>query len=198
MRRRRSAPLGSVTMVIACDDLPFPVTQTENPDLVSQVQESIRRAADFGTPFVLYTESDKALFFELGLRDFVQRAPAEVEVGIVLAARSPESFETYPVMQRYTESVINHLCSEVIGVGGDYSYGPFLINHVLLPHLTHLHPRLGWGWRHSMFRAAHLAGLRVVHVVGDYPCPAEMSVEDANERTHRMRQLSQNILGLTA
>jgi hypothetical protein len=99
-------------------------------------------------------------------------------------------------VQRYTEGVINHLCGELLGAAGDYSYGPFLMNRGLLPYIANLHPRLGWGWRHFMFRAASREGLSVLHGVGDYPCPPGQRWEDEAERRHRMRQLSENILGL--
>ena len=55
---------------------------------------------------------------------------------------------------------------------------------------------LGWGWRHAVFHAAHRGGLRVEHVIDDYPCPPDQRVEDDAERTHRLRQLSDNIRGL--
>jgi hypothetical protein len=99
-------------------------------------------------------------------------------------------------MQRYTEGVINHLCGELIGAPGDYSYGPFLMNRALLPSLSSLAARLGWGWRHFAFLTAHRLGFRVQHVTGAYPCPPDQRHESTTERTHRLRQLSQNILGL--
>jgi hypothetical protein len=46
--------------------------------------------------------------------------------------------------------------------------------------------------------AAHRAGLHIVHVVEDYPCPPDQRREEEAERIHRMRQLIQNILGMIA
>jgi hypothetical protein len=46
------------------------------------------------------------------LRSFLRRVPAETNVGVALPSRSAESFDSFPPMQRYTEGVINHLCSE--------------------------------------------------------------------------------------
>jgi hypothetical protein len=66
----------------------------------------------------------------------------------------------------------------------------------LVPPLERLEGSLGWGWRHRIFLACHRERLRIVHVKGDYPCPEDQRVESDEERTHRMRQLSQNILGL--
>jgi hypothetical protein len=163
--------------------------------LVGQVKACVRLAGAFGTPFIMYVESDKEWFFGPPLSAFVDRAPDGDEVGVVLAARDATSFETFPPMQRFTEGVINRLCGDLIAPG-DYSYGPFLMNRALLPHVAGLQESVGWGWRHSVFREAHRRGLRVLHVVGNYPCPVEDRVEDASERTHRLRQLSQNILGL--
>lgn len=103
---------------------------------------------------------------------------------------------TFPPIQRYTEGVINHLCGELIGVSCDYSYGPFLLNSMLLPSVEAMEPTLGWGWRHFILRTAHRLGHRVVPVIGDYPCPDDQRTEDDEERAHRMRQLSENVLGL--
>jgi hypothetical protein len=164
--------------------------------LVGQVKASIALAATFGPSQILYTEPDKEAFFGSLLDGFLRRAAEAGGAGVVLAARSEESFQTFPPMQRFTEGVINHLCAAQIGVVGDYSYGPFIIDRALFPHVATLDGSLGWGWRPSTFLAAHRRGLRVVHLADDYPCPGDDRGEDEGERAHRMRQLSQNILGL--
>jgi len=177
----------------------FHVTVPSEGGLVAQVTASIDRAAVFNTPFILYTEPDKALFFEHGVRAFIRRAEEHhqgSELGVALASRSVESFNTYPPMQRYTEGVINRLCGERIGCPGDYSYGPFLLSRALVPHLLRTRRHLGWGWRHFAFHTAHRLGLRVDHLGDEYPCPADQRTEDDAERLHRLRQLSENILGL--
>ena len=164
--------------------------------LVAQVQASVAAAGAQGRPFVLYVEPDKEVFFDGRLTDFVSRAPDGGRPGVVLASRSDDSLATYPPMQRYTEGVINELCATLIGRAGDYSYGPFLMHRALLPVVAGFGAHLGWGWRHAAFRAAGRAGLDVVHISGDYPCPVDQQSEDDAERTHRIRQLSQNLLGL--
>jgi hypothetical protein len=173
------------------------VTTTAAAGLVGQVQESFRLAAAFGTPFILYVEPDKDAFFQHHLTEFVRQAPDGADVGIVLAARSDRSFATFPPMQRYTEGVINHLCEASVGHRGDYSYGPFIMSRAFLQHVSTLGAHLGWGWRHATFLAAARSSYRVVHIVGDYCCPPHQRREDEAERIHRMRQLSENILGLT-
>ena len=172
------------------------MTTPSEPGLVAQVQASMHLASSYGTPFILYAESDKEFFFKERLGDFVARAPGGPLVGAVVAARSPDSYQTYPAMQRYTEGVINHLSGMAIGAAGDYSYGPFLLNRRLLPDIARLPAAKGWGWRHATFLAAHRHGLAVLHIEGDYPCPGDQRVEDDEQRCHRLRQLSQNILGL--
>ena len=177
----------------------FHVTVPPRRGLVAQVAASIALAAGLDRSFILYTEPDKALFFGRRMKDFLHRAAADRdgrEVGVVLASRSRRSFKTYPSMQRYTEGVINGLCGEMLGCPGDYSYGPFLMTRTLVPELLQVRRELGWGWRHFAFRAAHRAGLPVDHVTGDYPCPPDQRAEDDAERVHRLRQLSENILGL--
>jgi hypothetical protein len=174
----------------------FHVTVPAEQGLVPQVAAALEIAAAFDRRFVLYVEPDKELFMGPPLREFIRRAPDDDEVGVALAARSKESMGTFPEMQRYTEGVINHLAGSLIAADGDYSYGPFLMNRALLPHLTPLESRLGWGWRHFAFLRAHREGFRVHHVSGDYPCPPEQRYESPADRAHRLRQLSQNILGL--
>jgi hypothetical protein len=187
----------SATFTTRLERLPgFRVTVPAEKGLVSQVQAAVELAASFDRPFVLYTEPDKEYFFAHRLAGFVRDAPGEPGTGVVLASRSEDSFQTFPEVQRYTESVINHLCAQLTGCPGDYSYGPFLMHRALLPQLRQLEPRLGWGWRHATFLAAHRRGLRVVQLTDDYPCPPDQRHEDDRERTHRLRQLSQNILGL--
>jgi hypothetical protein len=175
----------------------FRVAISNPQGLVAQVQDSVDLASAFGTRFIMYLESDKEAFLQHGIGEFLRQAPEEDDVGVVLASRSDAGFQTFPPMQRYTEGVINRLCEEMIGIRGDYSYGPFVMNRALVQHVSGLEGQLGWGWRHSTFLAASRKGQRVVHVVGDYACPPDQRKEDDGERRHRMRQLSQNILGLT-
>jgi hypothetical protein len=175
----------------------YSVTVPADTGLVAQIKAGVRTAAAIDrSHYILYTEPDKQFFFERRLEQFLESANDHPEAGIILASRSPESLLTFPPMQRYTEGVINRLCSELIGVSGDYSYGPFLLNRALVPSVESLEPTLGWGWRHCIFRTAHRQGRRIVHVIGDYPCPDDQRAEDEDERAHRMRQLSENVLGL--
>jgi hypothetical protein len=164
--------------------------------LIAQVQASLRLAAQADPRFILYTESDKEAFFRSGLDDFLSRAPAGPDVGVVLAARSDQSFATFPPFQRYTEATINELWARCGAPGGDYSYGPLMLRRELLRHVMTLDNSLGWGWRHFVVGTARRFGYRIVHVEGHYPCPPEQRVEDDGERLHRMRQLAQNIQGL--
>jgi hypothetical protein len=164
--------------------------------LVPQVRDSVVRALQFGRPFILYTEPDKLDFFTTYLRDFVAGAPQDDDVGIVLAARSSTALATFPPMQRYTEGVINELCRRVIGIGGDYCYGPFLMQAAVAHEVPALPPDLGWGWRPATFRAARRHRLRIVHAEADYRCPEEQRDEDEAECAHRLRQLSQSVRGL--
>jgi hypothetical protein len=174
------------------------VTVPTHRGLVAQVQASFAVAATFGRDFILYTEPDKEFFFAHGMSSFLRRVPHEIDLGVALASRSAESFESFPRMQRYTEGVINHLCAERMGPAGDYSYGPMLISRALLPHVATLGNEIGWGWRPSTCLAAHRTGRLIVHVMDSYPCPPDQHCEDDAERMHRMRQLSQNVLGWSA
>jgi len=166
------------------------------PGLVGQIKASIALAAKGGRRFILYTEPDKEQFFGAQLRGFLRRAADRADARVVLAARSDESFDTFPSMQRYTEGVINRLCGELLACPGDYSYGPFLLHRSLVSAVAALPDDIGWGWRHRVFAEAHRRRLAVTHVVGDFCCPQDQRIEEHADRMHRLRQLSQNIAGL--
>jgi hypothetical protein len=176
----------------------FTVTVPDSRSLVEQVRASLDLAGARNRKYVLYTEPDKALFFDGMLADFIDSAPDRADVGAVLAARSPAGFATFPPLQQYTEDTINRLCGHLIGVDGDYSYGPFLLNSSLATLVQHVANDAGWGWRHFVFGAAHRLGYRVLHVHGHYECPPDQRTETDDDRLHRIRQLGQNVQGLLA
>ena len=182
------------------------LTSSRAEDLTTQVTHALASAMSSGRPWILYTEPDKEQFFrEGGASRFLERAlsaptaPEEAVVsqpGVIIAARSAGSLATYPPIQRYTEGVFNHLCEQVLRVPGDYCYGPFLMRRDVAAALD-LKRELGWGWRPRAFRKAQQLGSGLAIITDDYPCPADQREEDDGERIHRMRQLSQNIHGLT-
>jgi hypothetical protein len=169
---------------------------TERRGLVQQIKAAATAAGALGTKFVLYSESDKALFFERHLDDFIRRAPDGDEIGVVVASRTPESFATFPPLQRFAETALAHLTAEITKHPADYSYGPFLLNSALVARIDQVEDALGWGWRHFMFGIAARSGYRVAHVAGHYECPPDQRHEDERERVHRLRQLSQSVEGL--
>ena len=174
----------------------FHLTEAGAAGVWRQARVSIEAAAEASARFVLYTEPDKRDFFREGLRGFVGEAPGDEDVGVVLASRSAESFATFPQFQRQTETTINRCCAEVLGVEADFTYGPFLLNRALLPHLRGAPDSIGWGWRPYAFGTARRLGYRIQHVDAHLPCPPEQRGEGAAERLYRIRQLGQNIEGL--
>ena len=167
------------------------------PGLVAQVGASIATAATWGSSFVLYTEPDKETFFREHLAGFLQRADRADDVGIVVAGRSAEAFATFPAAQRQAETFANFLCADATGVRGDYFYGPFLFRTRLASLVAGLPRTIGWGWRPYLFAAAARRGYRTVVVEGDFRCPEDQRVETDTDRDHRLRQLGQNISGLS-
>ena len=164
------------------------------PGLVGQVTAAMEGAAVSGADYVLYTESDKEAFFSAALSAYLERASSLLaNPSLVLAARSAESFETFPPVQRHTERTINELCGESFGAPGDYSYGPFLLHRSLVPWLARVPADLGWGWRHFIFAVAHRLGHRIHHIPGEHACPEDQRSEDDRERLHRLKQLDQNV-----
>jgi hypothetical protein len=190
------SPSGTLGQTI--ERLGFAAAPAREPGLVEQVACAVRAAARTDRPFILYTEPDKQDFFIHRLARFVRDAPGDADVGVVLASRSDASFATFPPLQRFTETTINTLTGDVLGQPGDYSYGPFLVRRELAAHLDRPPEGIGWGWRHFLFVVAYRLGFRVIHVVDDHRCPPGQHDENATERVHRLRQLSQNVDGLAA
>lgn len=165
--------------------------------LVPQVTASITAALASDAPVVLYTEPDKLAFFAEHLEQYIAVSRLSGHHALALAARSLASFQTYPPHQQTTESAINSHCGELIGVAGDFSYGPFLMTRGLAVNLTTMPAHLGWGWRHFAFAIAHRLGYAIALIEGDYPCPPDQRDEDDNERAHRDRQFRENLEGLS-
>lgn len=175
----------------------FRVFESGAPGAWPQARTSIGAAADAtAARFILYTEPDKRDFFRDSLREFISEAPSGGDVGVVLASRSAESFATFPEFQRQTETAINRCCAEVLGVEADFTYGPFLLNRALVPHLGRAADSIGWGWRPYAFGTARARGYSVRHVEGRLPCPPEQREDGRAERLYRVKQLGQNIRGL--
>jgi hypothetical protein len=168
----------------------------DHPGLTGQVKASVRRARESGRAWVLYLESDKERFVRESLRDFIESAGRHADAGVVLASRSDRAFGTFPAFQRRTESAFNAVASEVIGIRGDYLYGPFLMRQSLAARVDSVAADIGWGWRPFIFARARLRADGVRLVDGDYACPPEQAHEDHAERLHRVRQLAQNVEGL--
>jgi hypothetical protein len=169
----------------------------QTPGLVAQVAASVATASAWGSPFILYTESDKDAFFCDHLGAFLRQTHELRGIDIAIAARSPAAFATFPETQRQTETFASFLCGQATGVPGDYFYGPFLFSTRLAPLIAGLPPTIGWGWRPYLFAAAARRQSRIVMIEGDYTCPEDQRTEDADDRTHRLRQLSQNIFGVS-
>jgi hypothetical protein len=173
------------------------LTPPDHPGLIGQVKASVRKARESGSAYILYLESDKELFVSGPMTHFIESAIAEPDTGVILASRSRHSFETFPPFQRRTESAFNTVASDVIGLGADYLYGPFLMEHSVAAHVEGIAADLGWGWRPFIFATTRRLGRRVRAIEGDYVCPSDQANEDDEDRLHRLRQLRQNIDGLT-
>jgi hypothetical protein len=167
------------------------------PRLLHQVKTAVAEASATSPRYILYTEPDKAWFFQHRLWQFMTHAFWIDEPGVVLASRDGQSFGTFPRGQQVTEALTNRLAAEVLGPEGDYSYGPLLLRTDVACHLAGLTDDVGWGWRFYVMAVAHrmAAGLR--HVTIDLPCPPEQRDEnDLSHRLYRMEQMAQNVRGL--
>lgn len=168
----------------------------DHPGLVGQIKASLRAAAQTGRRFILYLEPDKESFVESRLASFLSQAPDDNDVGVVLAARSARSLDTYPSTQKFAESAFNTLAGEALRLPADYLYGPCVLNRELVPSAEGAGAALGWGWRPYVFAIALRVGLRILAIEGEHPCPDAQRAERDADRIHRLRQLGQNLNGL--
>ena len=174
----------------------FMVQRVEQAGAFLQIKTSFDIAQQFATPYVLYTEPDKQFFFQRRLAEFIERASVHNTTGIIIPARTAESFTSYPESQRFTETFTNQLCGRIVGKNGDFSYGPLLIHRTLIPYLSLLEVKIGWGWRPFLFGVARRLRLEISQIELDLPCPIEQRADGESELFHRMRQLQQNVRGL--
>ncbi|MGV3724698.1 MAG: hypothetical protein ACO1SX_27690 [Actinomycetota bacterium] len=167
--------------------------------LVGQVQAALEGAEHLGAEHIFYTEPDKLEFFSASLDDFLATLSSQPDAGMLLASRDPASFATFPAGQQLTEALFNRLAEEALGVASDTLYGPLLLRSELVPHITHLHEDLGWGWRPYLMAITQRLGLPIVCREGSYPCPAaHLEEDDLDARVYRMEQLAQNVRGLAS
>jgi hypothetical protein len=159
-----------------------------------QVRSSLNAARASGARFILYTEPDKRDFFRDKLDAFIADAGADENTGVILVSRSAQQLATFPPFQQYTESVINRCCAEVTGEPYDYSYGPFLVNSTVVPHLQGAKDDIGWGWRPYTFGIAHRLGMRIEQLLRASECPVDQ--REDSERVYRMHQLAQSVEGM--
>lgn len=173
----------------------FTVLAPEQPGLWAQVQASINAAKQATPKFILYTEPDKLDFFKQ-LSGWLYQIDKTKDTGIMLAARTTEGFSSFPEFQQMTETTINNCCANVTSKNLDYTYGPFIFNTAILPHLQNIPDTIGWGWRPYAFIIAVRLGLHISAYSGNFFCPADQQHDDARERVYRMKQLAQNIEGV--
>jgi hypothetical protein len=159
-----------------------------------QVRSSLNAARASGARFILYTEPDKRDFFSDNLDAFIADSNADENTGVILVSRSAQQLATFPTFQQYTESVINRCCAEVIGEPYDYSYGPFLLDSAVVPHLQPGKDDIGWGWRPYTFGIAHRLGMRIEQLLRASECPVDQ--REDSERVYRMHQLAESVEGM--
>jgi len=174
--------------------LPLP---RQERGLVSQIKVAFNAIPKSYRGSVLYTEPDKEDFIREHFDNFATQADG-VE-GLVLAARTPAAFATFPDGKRTTEGLMNTLCSNRFGVGGDFCYGPLVMDADFIKYAPLLETPFGWGWRFFMMALAHRLRRPIKLVEGDFNCPMDQRNEDdARARHYRMTQLGQNAVGLAA
>lgn len=163
--------------------------------LVNQVRSALKVAGTWRPGRILYTEPDKRWFFEHRLGEFLNFSEREETPGLVLASRVDLS--SFPETQRLTERLANELIGHALGVGGDFLYGPIVLDPRLVSRLDEIPNDLGWGWRIYLMALSHRLGLRLRVWGADLPCPeAQRGENDFSAQIYRMEQMAQNVRGL--
>jgi hypothetical protein len=165
--------------------------------LIAQITHAVATAVDRGATRIFYTEPDKDVFLEQHATRFLEAARQNADA-VCVAARTASALATFPSIQQFTERTINTLISDVVGVSGDYSYGPMLLPPQAAKYALQAPEHIGWGWRHFVLARAHRAGIPVALQTGEYECPPAQRQDTGTERIHRLRQLAQNVEGLLA
>lgn len=176
-----------------------PLANGCKPTLVRQVRTAFGKALESDCTWFLYTEPDKRAFFANGLLTLAQAsaAPDSAAPGLVLAARTPRGFATFPEGQRIAEGLMNRICGEALGQEGDYTYGPMLIHRRLARDVERIPENLGWGWRFFLMALARQLRMGIVLRKVGRPCPrSQRGEDDARSRDYRLRQLIENMTGL--
>ena len=169
------------------------VVSPKGRGLVPQIRESLQRAHDqFQTPFILYTEPDKAPFFADNLTRFVGKCAPAASPAVFIPDRDRKSFATFPEGQRLTETFTNRITEALLGPKGDYTYGPLLMPRGLVASAREIPNSLGWGWRAFMLVRAVKKGLKLSHIRLPLPCPEDQRGENSQaDQLYRARQLKQ-------
>jgi hypothetical protein len=169
----------------------------EGTTLVQQIKACFRRVLKTDHRVVLYTEPDKREFFESGVTSFLEETRGCQAASACIAARDPESFATFPPIQRSAERALNDVASNLIGFTTDMLYGPLVLDlELAATYLDQVPDDLGWGWRTYVIARCVLAGKQVASVAGPFCCPLEQRTENSRDRAYRLTQLKQNVEGL--
>ncbi len=163
--------------------------------LVSQVKRSLNEALKTNADYILYTESDKQLFFQDKIDAFSSLSSEILPTnpGMILASRTQESFSTFPPFQRRAEHFLNDMLANITGNVCDYSYGPRILSRDLLPHIDDLGESMGWGWMTYLVLAAHRLNKEVKNIELSLPCPPDQQGETENDKKYRLQQLQQHL-----
>lgn len=165
--------------------------------LVPQIRTSLRRAME-KAEWILYTEPDKAEFFENGIQGLIGQRTVHPDAQLLLPTRSEASFATFPAGQRTVEQAFNGMLANLLGAAPtDTLYGPLLLHRSRLTELHNIPDDDGWGWRIAVYTSALRDQAPIAAYQGDFACPDDQRGEDdPASRAYRVKQLQQNIRAL--
>jgi len=178
------------------------IVRAAQKGLFPQVTESLQKAGETDQPYIFYTESDKARFFEQGLDEFIaiatDIAERDAHFGLIIPARNQQSFSAFPPFQQDTESSVNGIIDRLTNQDEkrDYLYGPKIVAKSLIPYLEKVSDDIGWGWMSYLAIIAHRLNKTNYTVSLDLPTPAENENEDEEEKLLRLKQMRDHFNGI--
>lgn len=173
------------------------IFRSSKEGLQNQILESLNKAQT-SSKYVFYTESNKNDFFKNHLDEFLSEAAKIIDkdsnVGIILPSRTEESFSTYPVFQKKSESFLNMTLNELLDKKTvDFTYGPRVIASDLIRYIGQLPKDIGWGWMTYLLFIAKKLGKNIHAVDLNLSCPQNERENTPSEKLLRLRQLKNHI-----
>ena len=151
-------------------------------------QQAITHATiDFNPDACILIEPEKAGL----LNNYFGEIMTPIENGyadIVLIGRTEESMKTLTRMQRLTETKMNGVLSEMLGIDADFCMAPRVWTSRITPYFLNYSPSKNWDLFHGPVIDAMKDGKRIVPVRIPYVYPAEMIAAEEGVESYEKKR----------